>query len=345
MKLASFVIGTVLYAIGGLAAAAGYKITPLGGENSSAHAINAAGDVVGNSMFVKDGFGHQRATLWQDGTLVDLGSVEGTSSHAYGISNNGRVVGTSRIRPAVLDEMAAGWLERTPRRLPGLGGNWSQARAISPSGRVVVGWSATNGGGGHHAARWDQAGVRDLGTLGGNMSYAMGVNNAGQVVGYSWTTSVEWQEHATLWGTDLAPVDLGTLGGRHSHAFAINASGVIVGSSELAPGSSDGHAVKWVGQSIIDLGTLGGPHSVAYGINRDGVIVGASQDWAWAVHAAVWDGNLHVDLNDHLDAAMKEEGWELQSATAINDRGQIVCNGYSFRLGTSQTFLATPMGP
>jgi probable HAF family extracellular repeat protein len=66
---------------------------PGGANSSSANAINAAGQVVGQSS-ASDGL---HAFLWTNGIMVDLGVLPGTSeSSAFDINGLGQVVGTSR---------------------------------------------------------------------------------------------------------------------------------------------------------------------------------------------------------------------------------------------------------
>lgn len=67
----------------------------LGGLSSSAHDMDDEGRVVGSAQ-MEDG--SSRATLWEGGVAMNLGTLPGgTSSHAYGIDNRRRVIGTSSI--------------------------------------------------------------------------------------------------------------------------------------------------------------------------------------------------------------------------------------------------------
>jgi len=62
----------------------------LGGTNSWARDINAAGQIVGEAD-TADGSTH--AFLWQDGTMVDLGTLGGTGSSAAAINASGQIAG------------------------------------------------------------------------------------------------------------------------------------------------------------------------------------------------------------------------------------------------------------
>jgi probable HAF family extracellular repeat protein len=93
-----------------------------------------------------------------------------------------------------------------------------------------------------------------------------------------------------------------------------------------------------------DLGTLGtGTFSEAHGINALGQTVGSStfesgQQIYGISHAFFVDvtGPM-LDLNDLIPS---DSGWELQSATGINDSGQIVGNGRAPN-GENHAFLLT----
>lgn len=73
----------------------GYEITDigtLGGDVSSAYAINARGQVVGESM---TGTAEFHAFVWENGVMTDLGSQGGDHSVARGINARGQVIGES----------------------------------------------------------------------------------------------------------------------------------------------------------------------------------------------------------------------------------------------------------
>jgi probable HAF family extracellular repeat protein len=60
----------------------------LGGPFSTATAINAGGEVVGESTIAS---GQQHAFLWRNGLMTDLGTLGGTSSFAAAINADGRL--------------------------------------------------------------------------------------------------------------------------------------------------------------------------------------------------------------------------------------------------------------
>lgn len=67
---------------------------------SSGNGINDLSHIVG-SYFPFGDFSEERAFLWEDDVSVDLGSLGGTKSVAYGINNAGKIVGQSTLDDAL----------------------------------------------------------------------------------------------------------------------------------------------------------------------------------------------------------------------------------------------------
>ena len=69
------------------------RILPtLGSDDCSARGVNDYGQVIGDLF---NSAGKQRAFIYSDGVMQDLGTLGGNRTHAYGINNNGYVVGQS----------------------------------------------------------------------------------------------------------------------------------------------------------------------------------------------------------------------------------------------------------
>lgn len=102
----------------------------LGGQQSSAQDINDAGQVVGNSLLPD---GSVRATLWQNGTVTNLGSGA-NFSYATAINNKGQIVGAST---GPNNPRAYLWYEGTMTNLGSIGGGDAVANDINEAGVVV----------------------------------------------------------------------------------------------------------------------------------------------------------------------------------------------------------------
>jgi len=307
------------------------------------------------------------ATLY---TVTDLGVLGGRYSGgtiAYialsgGINASGQVVGSSGIGSAA--EHAFLYSAGTMQDLGTLGGSSSWARGINESGEIV-GWADTAGDA-QHAFIYSGGSMQDLGTLGGVMSVAYSINNSGQVVGYSdgkaflysggamqdlgsgWAMGINstgqvvgatrlfGSEHAFIYSGGVMQ-DLGVLGGIYSRALAVNDAGQVAGF--WAPSGAQFRAFLYSGGVMQDIGTLGGS-SVGYptfGINSSGEVVGTSQttgDAAW--HGFLYTSGTMLDINGLLADA---DGWTIERATAINDRGQIVAVGSKVGVGTHALLL------
>jgi len=301
----------------------------LGGNFSSANAINNAGQVVGESETASGG---SHAVLWQDGKPQDLGTLpDGNSSNAYGINDDGQVVGTNTTSG---NNRAFLWQNGVPQDLGTLpGDNFSDAYGINNAGQVVG--RSNNASGNDRAFLWQDGMMSELGMLpGGNFSSANGINNAGQVVGIS--SNADGIAQAVLWDRGV-PQNLGTLpGGNFSNAYGINNAGQVVGNSGIDSGN---HAFLWQNGMLQDLGTLpSGNLSSANSINNAGQVVGNSNNASGNNRAFLWQNNWMSDLNELISPA---SGWDaLQNATAINDKGQIVGSGTIG--GQTRAFLMTP---
>ncbi len=224
-----------------------------------------------------------------------------------------------------------------------LGGEESQAYDINSSG-LIVGWAEDA----HRQRRafLTLGELQDLGTLGGHTAEAHAISDAGQIAGLS--AIAGGASHACLWdGGGIT--DLGTLGGANSVAEGINNLRQVVGASEIDGADSVcKHAFLWLPSpayglpaGMHDLGTLPGTvGSTAWNIDVFGNVVGeaASVDGSLS-RAFIWNaGDGMRDLNDWLVGA---DGWELQSARAINIQGWIV--GHGLHDGVLRAFLLKPI--
>lgn len=192
---------------------------------ASPRALNDCGQVVGSYL----AGGSDRAFSWTAQTgFVDLGTLGGASSRAFGVNNRGQVVGESFT--ASQDRSAFLWTKETG--MIDLGGEFSSAHGINDQGEIV----GTSSG---RVALWNTHGVLvDLGGLGEDGGIPAGgigmdINELSQIVGISVSRNVD---RAFLWTPSAGMIDLGALGGDppESQAVRISNRGQIVGWSRSA---------------------------------------------------------------------------------------------------------------
>ena len=310
-----------------------YRLTDLGtlgGVESCAIGINAAGQVVGASTTAS---GATHAFLYADGVMKDLGTLGGNISQAYGVNNKRQVVGYAETRAG--RPHAFFYSGGTMKDLGTFGGPGSTAYGINDAGLVTG--ATQDSSGMSHAFLYSQGKMIDLGTP-GTGSWGYRLNSAGQVAGYA-TVHGEVTTHAVLFHGAAAPKDLGTLGGFNTFAHGINNRGQVVGGS--TPASSTAvHAFFYSsGEGMKDLGTLGGRNSRAEDINDRGQAVGTAENAGGDWHALLYEGKTMIDLNVLIDPA---SGWTLVGAIGINSSGQIVGHGTAPN-GYNRAFLLTPL--
>ncbi|HVZ94584.1 MAG TPA: hypothetical protein VG797_08740, partial [Phycisphaerales bacterium] len=156
-----------------------------------------------------------------------------------------------------------------------------------------------------------------LGSIGDVGGEALDINNQGEIVGYSAIIGIAGG--ATLWRNGQV-IDMDPGLHRLIHATAINESSQIVGFMESAVPGFTWRGYLWQGGSFIDLGTHGpgtGSLIQPQDINEWSMIVGAT-----ASSAFLWEGGMMRDLETML--APGSQGWQLDIANGINNRGEIV---------------------
>jgi probable HAF family extracellular repeat protein len=305
----------------------------LGGDKSYATAINAGGQVTGESNTATSN-GVLHAFLYSNGVMAELRGLGASVGNA--INASGQVAGyrtmATKVTHAFLSK-GTSWVD-----LGTLGGDNSSAIALNDGGQVV-GQSQTGPAGYFHAFLYSNGVMTDLGTLGGDSSGPTAVNESGQVTGYADTAGPGY--HAFISdGTSMT--DLGTLGGVNSVAYAINASGAVTGQSQANGGEY--HGFLYSNGVMIDLGTGQGLYSAGVAINSSGQVTGAVNNGyssGYALHAFVYRGGVMTDLNN-LIPPKQAATFELLNGVAINDDGQIVAEGVLNSTGASRLFLLTP---
>jgi probable HAF family extracellular repeat protein len=301
-------------------------------------------------------------------SLTWLGTLNGSASAAYDVSDDGKTVVGSGFRwtdstgMQSLDGLAYNvsgdgfivvgeaslngftrafrWTDSTGLvDLGTLGGSSSHSRDVSVDGSVIVGYSQHSNFQ-FNAFRWINGSMQNLGTLGGNRSTAQGISADGKViVGESLNSSNQTRAFRTD-STNLAMIDLGTLGGNLSVAQSANADGnVIVGYSSNNDGQT--HAFRWLSfGGMQDLGTIGGDWSQAYDVSDDGQkVVGLAPNPGGQLRAFIWMDSTMKDLN-WIYSGLLSNGSTLERANAISSDGRfIVGSGYNAATGLTEAFL------
>ena len=259
--------------------------------------------------------------------MLDLGTLGGPLSWAYGVSGDGNVVvGYSDVTGGATFHAFSWTAGGGMIDLGTLGGSNSFAFAASTTGSVIVGTSnITIGSPTEHAFRWSGGVMTDLGTLGGTDSQARGVSADGSVVAGTSNMAGDFVTHAFRW-TGGVMTDLGTLaGGSYSSAIGLSADGsTVVGSAD---NGLNNRAFRWNGGVMTDLGTLGGNQSGAAGVSADGaVVVGNAEDSGLTQRAFRWTAATGMQSIASLltAAGVNITGWLLTAAFAVSADGTVI---------------------
>jgi probable HAF family extracellular repeat protein len=315
---------------------AAWTVTDLGVMSdwgtSNATGINNNGQIVGYAStgeYTDSGLDIEHAVLWSNGTMTDLGVIGGSSaslsSYAYGINDNGQVVGTAQVTGGTTSNAflySGGSMQDL--------GFTGSANGINSTGQITGSNTTTN----HGFVRDSNGTVTDIGTLStyaGARSHGSAINSTGQVAAYDAIGSGQGATAAGWIWTNGTRQATGALGGSNSTIYGINNAGQAVGTAETQFATYT-HAFLYSNGQRIDLGTLG-DSSQAEAINNLGQVVGMSDGVfsdGLTTHAVLWtinaDGSVTMtDLNDLIEG----QGWYLGEATGINDKGQIVGWGYT----------------
>jgi probable HAF family extracellular repeat protein len=289
------------------------------GGNSFALGVSDRGLIVGQStngsIDPLTGAPEFDVVLWDNGQIMNLGTLGGTQGIANATNKHDQVVG--------------GALTATPD--PFANSPQSACQVLVNNGNSCSGFPfafntlfapATTE---THAFLWQNGFMSDLGTLGGPDSNAWVINDHGQVAGWSYTSFVANPSSGVptvdpfLWSPeDGKMTDLGSLGGTFGAPFWLNNRGQVVGTSNLA-GDQTWHPFLWDHGVLKDLGTLGGNDGEAYFISESGDVVGRADVSPNSInhHAFLWKNGVMTDLGIL-------SGGPCSTAYSVNSRDQVV---------------------
>jgi probable HAF family extracellular repeat protein len=346
------------------------RLTDLGalpGANTSfANWVSDSGLSVGwssdnDQADLRLGIPQTHATVWKNGEIVDLGTLEGGyESVALAANNRGQVVGVSanlvadQFGPLGTQNRIFLWQNGAMEDLNTLGGpdagflDLVGNVAINERGQVAACSFANStpnpvtGTPTLDPFLWQHGTMSDLGSLGGTSGCATALNTRGEIIGYS-NLAGDLTFHAFLWDRGLLN-DLGTFGGNNAIALAINDRGHIVGRADTTtictscPAGNQGqlhHPFFWKNGTMIDLGLIPGDDvGTAFSINsKDQILISSTRcihirpdDSCDGVryHALLWENGAVFDLQTLVDGG---SDIPVNQVTNINERGEIAGTG------------------
>lgn len=273
---------------------------------SMAVAVNASGEVAGNSWAYEFGQGH--AFRWAAGVLTDLGSPGGDTTHAADINAAGDIVGWTvdgmgRRVPFV-------WRAGVMTAIDVLAycasyGNCGAAVAISDSGHVLLVLPPAPDDYRGRVAVW-RGGTLTL--LPATVVSPVDINASGEVLG------LDESYRPVRWSGGV-PTPLGGW----FQPVALNDAGDVLGTGWPGP-------VLWRGGVPRALRTLGGYSASARGLSPGGRVAGSANSEAGTLQAVVWE-------DDVPHALALPPGMVGAEAMAVNDGGYAAGFGFGRTVG------------
>ncbi len=270
------------------------------------------------------------ALLWDGNASIALPSGF-SGGEAYDINNHDIIVGRANgYSPALWNP------DRSLSYLPLVRTN-GVAYAINDSD-IVVG---VDGPSNPIPVKWVHGQVISLCGSVPCSGTALDINNQGDILG-----SIAWDIDQDHYGGNWIYQPLERFSSDHpptpddfidASVLSLNDNRQVAGYRGLLPFEDfvETYAIRWENGivAVLDHGSFR-RHSYAQGINNRGDLVGQKGG-----HATLWTAEGHeIDLNL---AIPPNTGWLLQTATDINERGQIV--GYGLLNNKQRGFLLTPL--
>ena len=280
--------------------------------------------------------------------VIDLGTLGGTFSIAYGINDRGEVDGFSTIpgdgsthafvlKSGVMIDLGTlggpNSLSYQGPSNPGQATGLAETSMLDPNGEDFCGFGTNLICLGFS---WQNSVMTPLATLGGNNAQGGAINNLGQIAGYAENNTSDpncpspqvLEFKPAVWTNGQIRALPTYPGDPEGGAFWINDRHEVVGASGIcAPydgrygvGLAPKHALLWRnGTFMVDLGSLGGSfNNAGFAINNVDQIVGASDlPGDQYQHAFFWQNGAMIDMGTL-------PGDVVSAALGINNRGQAV---------------------
>ena len=316
------------------------ELSPAPGFNSiHVLALNNQGQVVGGMDSTNN---ETHAFVWDNGVLTDLGTLGGSKSSATGINDAGDIVGTiltNSDRRAFLlhngEVTDLGRIDGYPKL--GAEGNTYYSPCIAINGLSQVVGHVAAGNENPRPFILNQGRTAYFGLLtSASIFYAEIINRRGQILGRATPTQGDTRMHSMRW-QDGEMIDLSALNGTLSTANGMNDRGTVVGVATI-PTNGRQRAFIWENGSLRWLNTSNSVESSGLAIDNTGLVVGFARTPKKRYFACLWKGDEMLDLSSLVSI---ESGWQLVSAEAVNDRGQIMARAANDKM-EQRYFLISP---
>jgi probable HAF family extracellular repeat protein len=307
----------------------------LGGDETVVNGLNDAGSVIGWSRRAD---GSQRAFLYRNGRMRDLGVLAGDAgSTAVAINKAGSIVGNSTsatgARPFAVE---SGRMREIALPFSAV----NEVQDINDAGDILVFYYGTSHAGCTSPIAGCNYVFRKNGAaldLEGKISRGRQINNAGVIMAFTGNS----REPAILYNiADDSRVTISTIPGGPDFPYYM-APIDMNNSQDLVGQSGSGRPFVYRGGVVADIDTvISGDVTGLNGINDPGDIVGSlNANGSATVFLRKAAGGSLVDLNDL--AAVKAAQWKLEDVKAVNNAGQIIGHGTRAD-GKRRAFLLTP---
>jgi probable HAF family extracellular repeat protein len=338
-----------IFAVGFLAGAIqlpaqSYSVTDLGAVApdvvSAGYGLNGVGQAAGTSSNPSGAI----ATLFSGGRAINLGLLEpGDVSVAAAISSSGESAGYEYFS-STPGNTAHAWIFSngvlTDIHSASLFPQGTKALGVNSSGVVVGEGDLTSSS--FHAFVYANGQMVDIGPPGSLQASAIAINDAGQIVGNYYTAPGNTGPFVYANGKFTY---LGQPSGTTVNAMGLNSVGQVAGTIYFNNGFPP-HAAVFSNGVWTDLGAFSGVATHGAGINTAGEVIATAffpvqsyHPFRPGKHVALIarNGSLQ-DLNKSIPSG---SGFTLTDAIAINDGGEILCDGTN-ATGQKRAVLLSP---